>query len=248
LDGLHESAGVVAVRSVSPADVYGYHTRLFSLSAPKLSHLSTLGKIQCRASKRPMAGHSKWLSIQHRTGLRHGKLGRASAGEGLESIRYEGYGPGDTAVLVDCLTDSRDRSAAQVRRALREHGGALGAKGSVSYLFNPVGLMFYPPGTPGEGLTRAALEAGAEEVVPKRDGSIEVLTDPIEFDTVQALLTSKGFVPATALVTERAATPVLLTGEAAVSMMHLLESLVDLDDTQSVYTNAEIPDEVLARF
>jgi transcriptional/translational regulatory protein YebC/TACO1 len=169
-------------------------------------------------------------------------------GEGYESIRYEGYGPGGTAVLVDCLTDSRERSAAQVRRALREHGGALGAKGSVSYLFNPVGLMIYPPGTHEERLTRVALEAGAEEVVTNGDRSIEVLIDPIEFDTVQALLTSKGFIPATALVTERASTSVLLTGEAAVSMLRLLESLVDLDDTQSVYTNAEIPDEVLASF
>jgi transcriptional/translational regulatory protein YebC/TACO1 len=108
--------------------------------------------------------------------------------------------------------------------------------------------MIYPPGTPEQRLTRAALEAGAEEVVSNRNGSIEVLVDPIEFDTVQAVLTSKGFVPAAALVTERASTSVLLNGEAAVSMLHLLESLVDLEDTQSVYTNAEIPDEVLARF
>jgi transcriptional/translational regulatory protein YebC/TACO1 len=232
---------------MSSADVYGYHTRLFSLPAPKLSHPR---KIQCRCSKRLMAGHSKWVSILHRRSLWDGKLGRAATavGEGYESVRYEGYGPGDTAVLVDCLTDNRERSGAQVRRALREHGGALGAEGSVSYLFNPVGLMIYPPGTHQERLTRAALEAGAEEVVSKGDRSIEILVDPIEFDTVQAQLTSKGFVPATALVTERASTSVLLTGEAAVSMMHLLESLLDLNDTQNVYTNAEIPDEVLARF
>jgi transcriptional/translational regulatory protein YebC/TACO1 len=158
-----------------PRHVVRGHLRLsyatvFSCRHRSLATRSTWWQIQCRSSKRFMAGHSKWFSIQHRKSLRDGKLGRATAavGEGYKSIRYEGYGPGDTAVLVDCFTDSRD-SGAQVCRALREHGGALGAKGSVSYLFNPVGLMIYPPGTPEQRLTRAALEAGAEEVVSNRN-------------------------------------------------------------------------------
>jgi transcriptional/translational regulatory protein YebC/TACO1 len=107
--------------------------------------------------------------------------------------------------------------------------------------------MVYPPGVGRERLTRVALEAGAEEVVLSEDRAVEVLTDPVEFEAARALLVAKGFTPATAQLTERAATPVRLDGEAAIAMVHLLEALEDLDETQNVYTNAEIPDEVLAR-
>jgi transcriptional/translational regulatory protein YebC/TACO1 len=146
---------------------------------------------------------------------------------------------------MDCLAE-RERAIARVRQVLQRYGGHLGASGSVDYLFNRVGLMMYPPGTDEERLIQSALEAGAEDVVVNSDGTIEVLADPLEFETVRALLLEKGLSPYSAEVTERASTSVRLTGEAAVSMLLLLEALEDLEDIQNVYTNAEISDEVLA--
>jgi YebC/PmpR family DNA-binding regulatory protein len=169
------------------------------------------------------------------------------AAEAFEVIRYEGYGPGGAAVMVDCLTDNRNRTVADVRHAFAKYGGNLGANGSVSYLFNQVGLMTYPPGTDESRLMQVALEAGAEDVVPNADGSIEVLADPAEFDTVRAIITDGGFAPETAEVTQRASLCTPLAGEAGELMVHLLEALEDLDDVQSVYSNVEISDEVLAR-
>jgi YebC/PmpR family DNA-binding regulatory protein len=197
-----------------------------------------------------MASHTKWANIQHVTGRRSLPLDRESAAErfaGLEPVRYEGYGPGGAAVLIECLTDDHDRTRADLRRAFSEHGGYLGAEGSVSYLFNHVGLMTYPPGTDEDRLIRAALEAGAEDVVPNSDHSIEVLADPMEFETVRAILTDRGFVPAAAEVTERASLTTPLSGEPAEQMVRLLERLEDLDDVRNVYSNVEISDEVLAR-
>ena len=165
----------------------------------------------------------------------------------LKPVRYEGYGPGGAAVLIECITDDCNRTRADLRRAFTEHGGHLGAQGSVSYLFNHVGLMTYPPGTDEERLMRAALEAGAEDVVPNSDHSIEVLADPMEFETVRAILTDRGFVPAAAEVTERASLTTPLSGEPAERMVRLLEMLEDLDDVRNVYSNVEISDEVLAR-
>lgn len=164
-----------------------------------------------------------------------------------KTVRYEGYGPGGAAVLIECLTDDGNRTRAALRRAFSEHGGHLGAEGSVSYLFNHVGLMIYPPGTDEERLMRAALEAGAEDVVPHANQSIEVLADPMEFETVRAILRDCGFVPAAAEVTERASLTTALSGEPAQRMVHLLETLEELDDVRNVYSNVEISDEVLAR-
>jgi len=176
---------------------------------------------------------------------------KRATGEGgdqaYEAVRYEGYGPGGVAVMVDCLTDNRNRTVAEVRHIFSKYGGNLGAEGSVAYLFNQVGLLIYPPGTDEERLMEAALEAGAEDVVTNDDGSIEVITDPAEFESVQSRLTEQGLAPAEAQVTQRAATSTPLSGETAQSMVRLLEALEDLDDVQTVYSNAEIPDEVLAR-
>ena len=211
-----------------------------------------------------MASHTKWANIQHVTG-RAAKAASARAGSrvpgalppatasgtaplgSLEPVRYEGYGPGGAAVLIECVTDDRNRTRADLRRAFSEYGGHLGAEGSVSYLFNHVGLMTYPPGTDEERLMRAALEAGAEDVVPNSDHSIEVLADPMEFDTVRAILTDRGFAPAAAEVTERASMTTPLSGEPAERMVRLLETLEELDDVRNVYSNVEISDEVLAR-
>jgi YebC/PmpR family DNA-binding regulatory protein len=220
------------LRNVLCAQDCRYHTRL--LSARRLS----------------MAGHSKWANIQRREGLllrkRHRSAAPAAA-EGLESVRYEGYGPGGAAVMVDCLTNDRGRVADELRRRFARNGGNLGADGSVSYLFNTVGLMTFPPGTDEEALMRVALEAGAEDVVPSADHSVEVLADPLEFDTVCAVLTHGGFTPATAEVTQRAATALELSGESAERMVQLLADLEDLEEVRDVYSNVEISDEVLSR-
>ena len=167
--------------------------------------------------------------------------------EGLERVQYEGYGPGGAAVMVECVTMDRMRMGAEVRRAFVQHGGQLGADGSVSYLFNTVGLLTYPPGTDEERLMQVALEAGAEDVVPSADTSVEVLADPLEFATVRAVLTHHGFAPATAEVTRRAATSLELSGDDAEAMVQLLEALEGLEDVRDVYSNVEISDEVLAR-
>jgi YebC/PmpR family DNA-binding regulatory protein len=164
-----------------------------------------------------------------------------------ETIRYEGYGPGGVAVMVDCVTDNRDRTVAEVRHTFVACGGSLGATGSVAYLFNQVGLMSYPPGTNEDRLMEVALQAGAEDVLAHADGSIEVLTDPLDYETVRAQLMADGFAPATGEITQRASTTTSLSGAAAEQMIQLLDSLDDMDDVQSVYSNAEIPDEVLAR-
>ena len=197
-----------------------------------------------------MASHSKWANIRRRESAqarRRDKARASRAPDGLESVRFEGYGPGGAAVMVDCLTGDRGRTGAQVRHAFTQHGGNLGADGSVSYLFNTVGLLTYPPGTDEERLMQVALEAGAEDVVPSADSSVEVLADPLEFDTVRAVLTHRGFAPASAEVTQRAATSLELSGETAELMVHLLEALEGLDEVRDVYSNVEISDEVLAR-
>ena len=176
---------------------------------------------------------------------------KRAAGGGDEvtfhTIRYEGYGPGGAAVMVDCLTDNRNRTVAEVRHAFTKYGGNLRAAGSVAYLFHQVGLMTYPTGTNEDRLMEVALEAGAEDVIANSDGSLEVLTDPVDFETVRATLSGGGFAPASAEITQRASTSAGLEGETAEMMVRLLETLEDLDDVQNVYSNAEIPDEVLAR-
>jgi YebC/PmpR family DNA-binding regulatory protein len=199
-----------------------------------------------------MASHTKWANIQHFVG-RAARAARAGApngtvhANGQAPVRFEGYGPGGAAVLIECITDDHNRTRADLRQAFSDHGGHLGAEGSVSYLFNHVGLMTYPPGTDEERLIHAALEAGAEDVVANADHSIEVLADPMEFETVRAILTDRGFAPAAAEVTERASLTTPLSGEPAERMVHLLESLEERDDVRNVYSNVEISDEVLAR-
>lgn len=196
-----------------------------------------------------MAGHSNWASIRRRQRARQARRERLQRepGSDLQRLRFEGYGPGGAAVLVECLTADRAACGAQVRRAFLEHGGHLGADGSVSYLFNIVGLMTYPPGTDEERLLQAALEAGAEDVLSNGDHSMEVLADPLELDTVRAVLTHRGFAPATAEVTQRASAAVELSGEPAERMVQLLETLEELEEVSDVYSNVGIADEVLAR-
>lgn len=165
----------------------------------------------------------------------------------LEHVRYEGYGPGGAVLMVDCLTDDHARTVAELRHLFSENGGHLGAGGSVAYVFNQVGHMIYEPGTHLDQLMAVALQAGAEDVLASDDGTIEVLTDPLDFETVRAQLEADGFPPAQSEITERASTTAALQGDAAVCMVRLLDQLEDLDDVLNVYSNAAIPNEVLAR-
>ena len=166
-------------------------------------------------------------------------------GEEFFEIRYEGYGPGGTAVMVDCLTDNRNRTVAEVRHAFSKFGGNLGADGSVGYLFAHVGQLMYPPGSDEDAIMEAAIEAGAEDVVVDTDGSIEVLTDPGDYEDVVKKMRKAGHKPDSAELTMRAATNSTLDVDTASSMVKMLEMLEDLDDVQNVYSNADISDEVL---
>ncbi|MEE4162641.1 MAG: YebC/PmpR family DNA-binding transcriptional regulator [Woeseiaceae bacterium] len=164
-----------------------------------------------------------------------------------QEIRYEGYGPGGTAVMVDCLTDNRNRTVAEVRHAFTKFGGNLGADGSVAYLFNHVGQLLYPAGSDEDSVMEAAIEAGAEDVIVDGDGSIEVLTEPGEFEQVRDAMVSHGLEPESAELTMRASTNSELGLDEAGSMVRMLEVLEDLDDVQQVYSNADIADDILAQ-
>jgi YebC/PmpR family DNA-binding regulatory protein len=164
-------------------------------------------------------------------------------GAAIEEIRYEGYGPGGVAIIVDCMSDNRTRTVGEVRHAFSKHGGNLGADGSVGYLFNKSGVLTFPASIGEDKVMEAALEAGAEDIVS--DGDIEVLTDPDDFIKVKDAMEKAGLKPQSAEITLRASTTVTLSGEHAESVMELLEALENLDDVQTVYSNADFPDEVL---
>ena len=171
----------------------------------------------------------------------------AAADVSIESARFEGYGPGGAAVIVDCLTANPAHTVAELRHVFAKYGGSLGAPGSVAYLFKAVGRMSFSSATDLAGLRGLAFDAGAEDIIVGRSGSIEVLTDPWELDAVRARLTSAGFVPVRCDEIERASLAVPLAGAAADSMRRLQEALRELEDVQGVYSNAEIPDEVMAQ-
>lgn len=164
-------------------------------------------------------------------------------GVNYEELRYEGYGPAGVAVMVDCLTDNKIRTVADVRHAFSKHGGNLGTDGSVAFLFKHCGQMLFAPGTDEDKLMEAALEAGAEDVVTNEDGSIEVVTDPYEFAAVKEALVKAGLQPEVGEVTMKPANESELTGDDAMKMRKLLDALESLDDVQEVYTTAVMDEE-----
>jgi YebC/PmpR family DNA-binding regulatory protein len=161
-------------------------------------------------------------------------------GVSYEEARYEGYGVGGAAVLVECLTDNRTRTVAEVRHAFSKNGGNLGSDGSVAYLFKHVAQFVFAPGTSEEKLMEAALEAGAEDVVANEDGSVEVLGAPTDFHALKAALEKAGFKPELAEVSMKPASENPLAGGDAQRMRSLLDALEGLDDVQNVYTTAVI--------
>lgn len=159
-------------------------------------------------------------------------------GADYEEIRYEGYGIAGAAVMVDCMTDNRVRTVADVRHAFTKYGGNLGTDGSVSFLFKHCGQLIFAPGTNEDMLIEAALEGGAEDVIRNDDGSIEVITAPYEFINVKEALEKSGFKAELAEVTMKPSNEAVLTGDDAVKMQKLLDALENLDDVQNIYTTA----------
>jgi YebC/PmpR family DNA-binding regulatory protein len=159
-------------------------------------------------------------------------------GVNYEQVRYEGYGINGAAVMVDCLTDNRVRTVADIRHAFSKHGGNLGTDGSVAYLFKHCGQLVFQPGTDEDKVMEAALDAGAEDVLTHDDNSIEVITAPGDFLEVKAALEKRGLKPELADVTMKAESETVLTGEDAAKMQKLLDALENLDDVQEVYTTA----------
>jgi YebC/PmpR family DNA-binding regulatory protein len=171
----------------------------------------------------------------------------AQEGENYEEVRYEGYGPGGVAVMVDCVTDNRNRTVAEVRHAFTKAGGNLGTDGSVAYQFTKSGVLSYPSGSDEDQIMEAALEAGAEDVLSNDDGSVDVLTEPDQFVDIKEGMVAAGLEPEQAEVTMRAANTQSLDQDEAEKMIRLLDRLEDLDDVQNVYSNADISDEILEK-
>ncbi|MEY3253924.1 MAG: hypothetical protein RL227_2897 [Pseudomonadota bacterium] len=159
-------------------------------------------------------------------------------GVSYEEIRYEGYGIGGAAIIVDCMTDNRVRTVAEVRHAFSKYGGNMGTEGSVAFQFKHCGQLVFAPGTSEDKVMEVALEAGAEDVITDDDGAIEVLSAPADFETVKAALEAAGLKPELAEVTWRAENPVDVAGEDATRMQKLLDVIEDLDDVQNVFHNA----------
>jgi YebC/PmpR family DNA-binding regulatory protein len=159
-------------------------------------------------------------------------------GVSYEEIRYEGYGIGGAALIVDCMTDNRVRTVAEVRHAFSKYGGNMGTEGSVAFQFKHCGQFVFAPGTPEDKLMEVALEAGAEDVITDDDGAIEVLCAAPEFEAMKAALEAAGFKPEVAEVTMRAENTIELAGEDAEKMQKLLDVIEDLDDVQDLYHNA----------
>ncbi len=168
------------------------------------------------------------------------KASGALEGIQYEEIRYEGYGIGGAAIIVDTMTDNRVRTVAEVRHAFSKHGGNLGTEGSVAFQFRHCGQLIFAPGSSEEQIMEIALEAGADDVITDDDGAVEVLTAPTEFEAVKNALEAAGLTPELAEVTMRADNQIALAGDDAARMQKLLDAIEDLDDVQNVFHNAEI--------
>ena len=185
-----------------------------------------------RASDANMPKDNVTRAIQRGTG--------ALDGVNYEEVRYEGYGINGAAIIVDCLTDNRVRTVAEVRHAFSKFGGNMGTEGSVAFMFTHCGQLMYAPGTDENAVMEAALEAGAEDVQTDDEGGIEVLTGPHEFSAVRAAMEAAGFKAEVADIIMKPSTETVFTGDDGVRMQKLLDALENLDDTQQLYTNAVI--------
>lgn len=166
-------------------------------------------------------------------------------GVSYEEVRYEGYAPGGTAVLIECTTDNRNRTVSEVRHAFSKHGGNLGTDGSVAYLFNKLGIITFPAGSDEDRIVEIAIDAGAEDVSTDEDGTIEVVTSPETLHTLCDAFAKADMQPESADVVQRASTEISLNEHEGEKVLKLLDALEELDDVQDVYTNADFPDSLL---
>lgn len=171
--------------------------------------------------------------------------GELDDGAIYEEVRYEGYGPSGVAVMVDCLTDNRNRTVSEVRHAFTKAGGNLGTDGSVAFMFNNTGVISFGPDVDEDVIMEAALEAGADDVLVHDDESIEVLTTPEDYQAVLDSMKAAGHEPVDAEITQRPETLSPVDVDTGEKVMRMIDMLEDLDDVQNVYSNADIPDEVL---
>jgi YebC/PmpR family DNA-binding regulatory protein len=222
--------------------------KLFSKLIREITVAARMGGGDPAANPRLRLGMDKALAANMPKDTIERAIKRGSGGtdgENYEELRYEGYGPGGTAVIVECMTDNRNRTASEVRHAFTKAGGNLGTDGSVAYLFSKTGLLSYPPGSDEEAIMEAALEGGADDVVTNDDGSVDVIATPEAFEAVREAMAAAGLDTEMAEVTFSASTSAVLDRDDAEKLLRLVDALEDLDDVQEVYTNADISDEIM---
>ncbi len=224
--------------------------KLFTRLIREITVAARMGGEDANANPRLRAAIDKALSSNMTKDTIERAIKRGAGtqdGDNYEEVRYEGYGPSGVAVMVDCVTDNRNRTVAEVRHAFTKSGGNLGTDGSVAYLFNKIGLISFNADVDEDAVMEIALEVGAEDIEHNDDGSFDVLTKPEDFYIVKESLDKAGLATEQAEITMKATTSTMLDLESAQKMLRLLNMLEELDDTQEVYSNADIPDEVMAQ-
>ena len=223
--------------------------KLFTKLIREITVAAKLGGSDSSANPRLRAAIDNGLSNNMTKDTIDRAVKRGAGGDensNVDGIRYEGYGPNGVAVIVDTMTDNKNRTVAEIRHAFSKFGGNLGTDGSVSYLFTKIGLISFQGEIDEDAIMEAALEGGAEDIITNGDNSIDVITNPDNLVDIKDVIVAAGFDPQNTEITMRASTTSELDKKGAETMIKLLDELEDLDDVQKVYSNAEIPDEILA--
>ena len=223
--------------------------KLFTKLIREITVATKLGGSDSSANPRLRAAIDNGLSNNMTKDTIDRAVKRGTGGDensNVDEIRYEGYGPNGVAVIVDTMTDNKNRTVAEIRHAFSKFGGNLGTDGSVSYLFTKVGLISFQGKIDEDAIMGAALEGGAEDIITNGDNSIDVITNPDNLVDIKDVIVAAGFDPQNTEITMRASTTSELDKKSAETMIKLLDALEDIDDVQKVYSNAEIPDEILA--
>ena len=223
--------------------------KLFTKLIREITVAAKLGGGEPNANPRLRAAIDNGLSNNMTKDTIDRAIKRGAGGDesgNVDEIRYEGYGPGGVALIVDTMTDNKNRTVAEIRHVFSKFGGNLGTDGSVSYLFTKIGLISLQNEVDEDTIMEAALEGGAEDIVTNDDNSIDIITNPDNLVDVKEAILAAGYKPENAEVTMRASTSNELDKKSAETMIRLLDALEDLDDVQKVYSNAEIPDDILA--
>tara|TARA_B100000929_G_scaffold247450_1_gene206173 strand:- start:838 stop:1584 length:747 start_codon:yes stop_codon:yes gene_type:complete len=223
--------------------------KLFTKLIREITVAAKLGGSDSSANPRLRAAIDNGLSNNMTKDTIDRAVKRGAGGDensNVDEIRYEGYGPNGVAVIVDTMTDNKNRTVAEIRHAFSKFGGNLGTDGSVSYLFTKIGLISFQGKIDEDAIMEAALESGAEDIITNGDNSIDVITNPDNLVDIKDVIVAAGFDPQNTEITMRASTTSELDKKSAETMIKLLDALEDIDDVQKVYSNAEIPDEILA--